>query len=281
MKFLELWRREADRFQAIVFDIDGTLLRGPHQLPGAAELLGEVRLQKKPLFFLTNDGDHTLEQKCSFLVRAGLTARPDEIINCLSGLESQAKKHDWVGRTFFAAGELGELERVSCVKLERDLGRLEHCAGVILSEGVYDWRVNWEAIVNFFRRHPERLFIVPNPDGYWPSPASGIFGIGAGGQARCIQLILKEMGVEIEPIYLGKPYAAIYEHTQYELERRFGVEPEPERILMLGDSLASDVRGANRAGFTSALVLTGITTPEMAANADGEFRPGLIFDSIA
>ena len=50
---------------------------------------------------------------------------------------------------------------------------------------------------------------------------------------------------------------------------------------MLGDSLASDVRGANRAGFTSALVLTGITTPEMAANADGEFRPGLIFNSIA
>ena len=42
MKFLEFWRREADRFQAIVFDIDGTLLRGPHQLPGAAELLGEV-----------------------------------------------------------------------------------------------------------------------------------------------------------------------------------------------------------------------------------------------
>ena len=107
MKFLEFWRREADRFQAIVFDIDGTLLRGPHQLPGAAELLGEVRLQKKPLFFLTNDGDHTLEQKCSFLVRAGLTARPDEIINCLSGLESQAKKHDWVGRTFFAAGHAG------------------------------------------------------------------------------------------------------------------------------------------------------------------------------
>ena len=89
------------------------------------------------------------------------------------------------------------------------------------------------------------------------------------------------MGVEIEPIYLGKPHAAIYEHTLYELERRFGVEPEPECILMLGDSLASDVRGANRAGFTSALVLTGITTPEMAANADGELRPGLIFDSIA
>ena len=52
--------------------------------------------------------------------------------------------------------------------------------------------------------------------------SGGIFGIGAGGQARCIQLILKEMGVEIEPIYLGKPHAAIYEHTLYELERRFG-----------------------------------------------------------
>ena len=49
--------------------------------------------------------------------------------------------------------------------------------------------------------------------------------------------------------------------------------------MEITEKKVSDVRGANRAGFTSALVLTGIITPKMAA--DGEFRPGLIFDSIA
>ena len=57
MKFLEFWRREADRFQAIVFDIDGTLLRGPHQLPGAAELLGEAGFS----LGMARDGEEAVE----------------------------------------------------------------------------------------------------------------------------------------------------------------------------------------------------------------------------
>ena len=90
MKFLEFWNREAHRFKGIVFDIDGTLVCGPRQLPGAAELLGGCRAAGIPLCFLTNDGDHTMEQKCSFLCRAGLPARPEEFISCLAVSSSNA-----------------------------------------------------------------------------------------------------------------------------------------------------------------------------------------------
>ena len=139
---------------------------------------------------------------------------------------------------------------------------------------------SWEAAVNFFRRHPERPFIVPNPDLCWPDPVSGGICIGAGGQARCIEHLLREFGIELRIFYLGKPYPAIYRHAFRELERRFGIHPEPSELLMLGDSLASDIRGANRSGMVSALVLTGITSQEQALAARGDFRPQYVFDSI-
>lgn len=277
MKFLEFWNREAHRFKGIVFDIDGTLVCGPRQLPGAAELLGSVRAAGIPLCFLTNDGDHTMEQKCSFLCRAGLPARPEEFISCLAALDTAAEENDWRGRTFFAIGSLGTIR---CLQLERDPGCIDHCAGVIMGEGRYDWRGSWEAAVNFFRRHPERPFVVPNPDLCWPDPVSGGICIGAGGQARCIEHLLREFGIELRIFYLGKPYPAIYRHAFRELERRFGIHPEPSELLMLGDSLASDIRGANRSGMVSALVLTGITSQEQALAARGDFRPQYVFDSI-
>ena len=175
MKFLEFWTREAHRFKGIVFDIDGTLVCGPRQLPGAAELLGSVRAAGIPLCFLTNDGDHTMEEKCSFLCRAGLPARPDEFISCLAALDTAAEENDWRGRTFFAIGSLGTIR---CLQLERDPGNIDHCAGVIMGEGRYDWRGSWEAAVNFFRRHPERPFIVPNPDLWHPSGTVGAADAG-------------------------------------------------------------------------------------------------------
>jgi ribonucleotide monophosphatase NagD (HAD superfamily) len=49
---------------------------------------------------------------------------------------------------------------------------------------------------------------------------------------------------------------------------------------MLGDSLASDIRGANRFGFTSGLVLTGITNHVHLKKAKPGFRPDYIFHSI-
>lgn len=275
--FLNFWERENRRFQAILFDIDGTLLYGPRQLPGAAELVGRVREAGTPLYFLTNDGNHTVEQKCAFLQRAGLAARPSEIISCIDALDTVAARNDWIGRTFFAVGELGH---VNVLNLERDPRNLEHTAGILFGEGEYDWRTGWEAVINFLHRHPDRPLVVPNPDAYWPSPKSGTFGIGAGGQARCIQLLLHEMGTDLEPIYLGKPFRPIYDCVFTRLEKQFGLQVEPERILMLGDSLTSDVRGANRVGMVSALVLTGITTPEQAAAATGELKPRYVFRAI-
>ena len=105
-------------------------------------------------------------------------------------------------------------------------------------------------------------------------------GIGSGAQARFICTILKEAGVDVEPVYIGKPHPLVYQGIMGELEDRFGRKIVPDRIAMVGDSLASDILGANANGLCSCLVLTGITTPALAESAAEERKPQMIFSGV-
>ena len=188
------------------------------------------------------------------------------------------------GRRFFVMGDLGEPSYAALAGLEpcRDPAAIDSCCGVIGAEGVYDWYTHMQAVLNFFRRHPERPFIVPNPDSCWPSGRNGEIGIGAGAQARFITGLLAETGIRVEPLYLGKPYPGIYRYALHRLAERFGLgaAPDPAEVVMVGDSLASDIRGANCCGMVSVLVLSGITDAAAAERATGDFRPSLVFRSL-
>jgi len=283
VKLTDYWKKHHGEFDAIIFDIDGTLTRGMRSLPGAVDFITALDRQHFPYFLLTNDGNHSTEEKSGFLRRADFTIDPAQIVSCGSALAGLVRDRQYTGKRFFVVGELGNpsfADRAGLVAVN-DPDQIESCAGVVMGEGIYDWRTAWEAVIGYFRRHPAAPFIVPNPDTYWPSGKHGEIGIGAGGQARSMLAILAEMGVHLEPVYLGKPYRAIYDCTVELLERNYHLKcGDYRRILMVGDSLASDIRGANLAGMTSAVVLTGITDRAKAEAAQAEFEPDHIFDTI-
>jgi ribonucleotide monophosphatase NagD (HAD superfamily) len=53
-----------------------------------------------------------------------------------------------------------------------------------------------------------------------------------------------------------------------------------ERAVMVGDNLATDIAAGNRAGICSVLVLTGLTSREMAEAASGEMKPDIIIETL-
>lgn len=61
----------------------------------------------------------------------------------------------------------------------------------------------------------------------------------------------------------GKPDAEIYQILHTRAEKSLGKQVPKDRILMIGDSLATDVAGANAYGVDSLLVLSGIHGAEL------------------
>ncbi len=283
MNFFDWFRERRDDYQAVLFDIDGTLATGPRPMPGAARMLEYLRAEGFPYYLLTNDGNHSKQEKCQLVARSGIRVEPDEIVSCSDALIEAARERGITGRRVFVLGDLGQpcyAEAAGLIPC-RDADEIGDCAAVIAGEGRYDWYEHIQKAMNFLRRHPECPLIIPNPDSFWPGLPNGEFGIGAGGVGRFIAAILRDMGVPCEPVYLGKPYGGIFRHTIEVMKQRFGLsEVDPGRLIMVGDALFSDICGANRFGMATALVLTGVTTRPQLELSEGDFRPDFSFETL-
>lgn len=264
---------------AIVFDIDGVLRVKGEAAPGAESLLTMLREKDFPFFLLTNDGDHSTEEKSEILKQSKVSVKPDEIVSCADGLSDLFEGITLPDDPFFIMGNLGNpcFAKKAGLNTTRVLDEMDGCQGIIVGERGYDWEKTITAAVNFFIKHPEAPLIIPNPDEYYPGP-TGALCIGAGGVGRFIARVLKTYGIPIAPAYLGKPFSPIFRKTHQMLEEKWGKPVSLDRLLMVGDYIHSDIKGAKNFGCRSALVLTGVTTKEMLKQSDT--LPDMVFERL-
>lgn len=100
---------------------------------------------------------------------------------------------------------------------------------------------------------------LPNPDLVYPR-APGHYGLTSGSLGLLIEHGLKViMGETRAPkiIPLGKPHGAIFQKALAEVTKTYGTDKK--RIVMIGDQLRTDIRGARIQGLDSVLMKTGVT----------------------
>ena len=277
--FRDWFRENGDTIEAIAFDIDGVLLRGREPIPGAPELLRDLRSRNLPFALLTNDGCHSPEEKSGHLRACGMNIAAEELISCGHGLEEMKEKYGWTDELFYVLGSLGTPCYAARIGLNTTttIAEIDDCAGVFVGEKRYDWHDHITAAYNFFLRHPDRPLVVPNPDETYPH-GKGVMGVASGATARLIQRLCAAAGTQISPIYLGKPYAPIFEHFHHALEKKLRRPVDRNRVLMLGDSLTSDIPGGKSFGYQTVLTLTGMTNEEMLAAA--EHKPDSVVTAL-
>ena len=108
-------------------------------------------------------------------------------------------------------------------------------------------------------------FIGTNPDVTFPTPDGLAPGAGS-------ILALLEAATDAKPTVIGKPERAMFETAV----QRMGTMAN--RTLMIGDRLGTDIMGGNNAGLKTALVMTGVTTPDILAESLP--KPTAIFDDL-
>jgi HAD superfamily hydrolase (TIGR01457 family) len=231
----------ADRYDALLFDLDGVLYRGDEPVVHAPEAMAIVRSSGTSVVFLTNNSSRTPEQVAGKLAGLGIAADPSEVVtSALATADLLASRgggtayvigQDGIRRALADAGLAvldGEPERVDHVVVGVDVevtyARLR-TAGVLVQRGAH-----------LIATNPDRSF--PVPGALWP-------GAGA-----LLAVITETTGATAEIV--GKPFAPLFESAA----RRAGAEAP----LVIGDRLDTDIAGADALGWDSLLVLTGVST---------------------
>ena len=233
----------ADAYDAFLFDLDGVLYRGDAAIPRAAETVATLRQAGKRIAFVTNNSARTPEAVLAHLASVGVSATVEEIET--SALTTASALADQGIATALTVGEEG---------LRRALAT-EGIATVPVDDRPDAVVVGWDRSVTYGSLRDASIaiqrgaaFFASNDDPSYPAP-EGVTWPGAG---AIVAALIVASGVQ--PEVFGKPNPPI---LQAALTRAGGGRP-----LVIGDRVGTDIEGAHRVGWDSALILTGISTRE-------------------
>jgi NagD protein len=241
-------------------DMDGVMVRGNELIPGADAFIERLCQREFKFLILTNNPRFTPADLAHRLKRLGLKVSAEHIYTSALATAMFLKSQRPNG-TAFVLGESG-------------LTSALHGAGYVLTSHEPDYVVVGETTAYSYSdiTQATRLiaagarFIATNPD---PS------GPGDGGLVPACGAIaaLLQAATGVEPYYIGKPNPLMMRSAM----RFLGVHSED--AVMVGDRMDTDVRIGTESGMETILVLTGLTTREMANRFP--YRPTHVADSVA
>jgi len=243
-----------------LMDMDGVLVHEERAIPGAARFLSRLRELDLPFLVLTNNSMYTRRDLAARL-RAGGLEVPEESIWTSALATAQFLEDQRPGGSAFVVGEVG-------------LTTALHQVGYTLSDRSPDYVVLGETRTYSFERITKAIrlivdgarFIATNPDNVGPSAEGPLPATGS-----VAALVSRATGVD--PYYVGKPNPLMMRSALN------AIEAHSEHTAMIGDRMDTDVVAGLEAGLHTILVLTGVSTRELAERHP--YRPSRIVDSVA
>jgi len=255
-----------DEYQAILLDLDGTVYREEHPLPGAVEFVRLLNASGRKYACLSNS---TLspEHVAARLGRMGIAADATHIYTAAAAaVDYVLQRHGPWPRIFNLATE-GVQEMLS--------GRChwvhsadERCDAIIVGTptNVYATEERQRIALMLLRNGAE--LVGTCADRVFPSPRGLEFGAGA----LCAYL---GYAANVTPVFCGKPQEVFF----HNLCQRLGVEAAG--CLLIGDNIESDIVGGRRVGMRTILTLSGITEQRDLERLPPEHRPDAVFRDLA
>jgi len=289
----------------LIVDMDGVLWRGDEPIAGLAEFFAFLREHHIDFVLATNNSSRLPEQYVAKLARFGVEVPCESVLTSSQATAAYLATLTPPGTRVYALGEEGirrALEQHGFVLADEDV------AYVVSG---WDRRLTWDRLATAaLLIHAGAGFVGTNPDTNFPTERGPVPGSGA-------QLAALEITTGVAPVVVGKPEPWMYEEAmrrmwarggtvgdrpQQEVGDRFqqeGARSETgpnkrsetgpnkrsetglsrrETTAVIGDRLDTDIAGGVRAGLTTILVLSGITTE--AGLAASLVKPDLVCADI-
>ncbi len=237
-----------DNFDALLLDAYGVLNIGSSLIPGITKTLEKARQKNITLLVVTNGASNNSFKKRDQLASLGLEFSNDEIISSRETAEIFLSLNQPKG-PLGVLGNVGnnfKIPNLRCFELEQDLDMFDEMNSFILL-GTLHWDTVWQEILfNSLNANPRPLFVA-NPDLIAPHEKN--FSMEP---AYYVSHLIKN-GIHL-PFWLGKPFPTIFELAINRLNELSGRYIPLSRIGMVGDTLHTDVLGANSFGLKSILM---------------------------
>ena len=271
----------ANKFDAVFLDSFGVLKTYTGLIPGVQECIDFLREEDIPLRVLTNDASRSLLEQEEVFTRMGLKGITSNEIITSGTLTKQYLSNKFDSGLVAYLGTENAADYVIDSPLEKipitavnDDNRDSVRAMIFLDDEGFDWQRDINLCLNLLR-HKNIPAIVANSDRIYPLTQKDV-AIATGAIAQLIEHVLGRKFIQF-----GKPDSLMftYAYEQVNENRRI----HRNRILMVGDTLHTDILGGNKFGTATALVLSGNTSyknAQMLIRSRG-IRPDYICESIA
>ncbi len=256
-------QRPTTFFDAYIFDLDGTVYLGDALLPNARRVITTIRGAGKRTVFLSNNPTRTHFEWSEKLTRLGLATSPEDIVN------SSVVMVDFLRRRLpkaklFVCGEQPLIDdlRAGGFSFSDDPHEIDAVIASFDRTFAYSkLQIAFDAIragARFFATNGDRF--CPVPGGGQPDAAAIIAAIEACTNTLCEAIV-------------GKPSIHMINAILNLLQL------PPDRCIMTGDRLETDVQMGLDAGMAAALTLTGATTLQAAQASP--IKPHFILNDLS
>ena len=249
--------------RGILFDMDGVLYNSEAPIAAAPQVLNWVRTRGIPHLFVTNTTSRSRAVLAEKLLRFGIPGSADDILTPPLAAAEWMRAQAAQGPAALFVREAARADFAGVPLLPEDAE--DGAAFVVIGDLGTHW--DFRTLNRAFRllhHNPEAQLVALGMTRYWLA-ADGISLDVAPFVAAL------EHATGRRPIVCGKPAATFF----HAAAKRLGLAPE--EVLMVGDDIEADVRGAIAAGLQGALVRTGKYRP---SDETGDPTPTLVMDSV-
>ncbi len=248
--------------QGFIIDLDGVIWRGDQLMPGVPALFDELNRRNIPYTFATNNASTTPRKICQKAQSLGLELQEVQIITSSQAAVNLLRQQLHEGTPVYVIGEEGLQEALNEASFQITT-LADQAQAVVVG---MDRKVSWEKMAEAaYAIANGALFLGTNSDPSFPTER----GLAPGNGAILHAL---QITTGINPLIVGKPEPYLF------LQAFDRLGTKPNHTLVIGDRLTTDILGGINAGALTALILTGVTSPDDLAASS--IHPDFVFETL-
>lgn len=248
--------RSLDGYDAVLLDLDGTVIRGAQPVPEAPDVVNELRQAGSALQFITNNASRAPDEVARHLTDLGVRTAPEEVLTSGQAAVELLASQLPAGAAVLVVGTGALVAAVRSVGLRPVTAASDQPIAVVQGHSPETgWARLAEACLAI---RGGALWIACNVDRTLPTERGLLPGNGA-------MVAALRAATDREPTVAGKPARLLLDTAVH----RTGAQ----RPLVVGDRLDTDIAGARAAGLDSLLVLSGVSDAAELLAAPPEQRP--------